>query len=85
MNAEYQSALNRAIQTIDSFFRMFPGKRVHVVARCKWGKHRSVAWAEDLRIKVLRAFEGSLNVVLVHLERCRWDNTWGRGFRGCAI
>ncbi len=52
---------------------------VGVVINCRWGKHRSVAMAEDLAAD-LRLYP-STTVQVLHLERPRWDRL-DRAWRG---
>ncbi len=53
---------------------------VVVGVNCKWGKHRSVSFAEDLADK-LKDCPWLHEAVVLHLERTRWDYDWRRSFR----
>jgi hypothetical protein len=51
------------------------------VIYCKWGKHRSVAMAEDVRDSLAEDPGRALELHVMHLERPRWDRAF-RSTRG---
>ncbi len=54
--------------------REMPG----VLINCRWGKHRSVAAAEQIAQELQRRWRAAARPVVVHLERPRWDHQYAR-------
>ncbi len=69
-NADYSVKLGEVCNCIDRLVAQDRLVCLQVAVNCKWGKHRSVSFAEDLGPKLVR---WGYTISIYHLEQPRWD------------